>query len=68
MHLREPRDAVWLRTAIGRLREQGPQVNIMPAVIEAVKARATLGDVLGTIRVAYGHPYDPLGVLQSPFD
>jgi methylmalonyl-CoA mutase N-terminal domain/subunit len=70
-HLRETRDSERLRAAIDHLREQalqGSKVNLMPAVIEAVKAHATTAEVLGTIRVAYGHQYDPLGVLQSPFD
>jgi len=69
--LRATRDPVRLQAAIGHLREQalhGPQVNLMPAVIEAVKAQATTAEVLGTIRVAYGHHYDPLGVLQSQFE
>ena len=42
--------------------------NLMPAIIEAVKAYATAGEILGVIRKARGLPYDPLEVIESPFE
>jgi hypothetical protein len=39
----------------------------MPAVVEAVVAGATVGEILGTIREANGVPYDPLGHVKHPF-
>ncbi len=46
--------------------ERGPQRNLLPAIMEAVRAYATHGEILGIIRQAYGYPYDPLGVLEAP--
>ena len=39
----------------------------MPSVIEAVKAFATTGEIMGTIREAFGYHYDPMEVIESPF-
>jgi methylmalonyl-CoA mutase N-terminal domain/subunit len=41
--------------------------NVMPATIEAVKADATLAEVLGTIREANGLSYDPYDMVANPF-
>ena len=41
--------------------------NVMPATIDAVKADATLAEVLGTIRQANGLPYDPYNMVENPF-
>jgi len=35
--------------------------------VEATKGRATMGEIMGTIREAYGHHYDPLKIIESPF-
>ena len=39
----------------------------MPEIIDAVKAYATLGEIVGTMREAYGYSYDPLKVIENPF-
>lgn len=44
----------------------GERVNLLPALIEAARAYATLGEMMGTVRIAYGQPYDPMGVLAPP--
>jgi len=41
--------------------------NLFPAVLEAAKAYATLGEITGAIRLAYGYPYDPYKILEYPF-
>ena len=41
--------------------------NVMPYVIEAVKAYATVGEINGVIRMAYGDSYDPFGMINAPF-
>ena len=41
--------------------------NLLPHIIEAVKAYATTGEVLGTVRMAFGYGYDPFEVLEHPF-
>ena len=35
-------------------------------VIEAAKAGATIGEVVGVIRMAYNYDYDPLGATSTP--
>lgn len=66
--LKRSRNLARLKEAIRRLEEEaGEGKNVIPAMIEASKALGTTGELLGTVREALGHPYDPLGVLQSPF-
>jgi methylmalonyl-CoA mutase N-terminal domain/subunit len=40
--------------------------NVVRAAIEASKAGVTVGEVTGTIRLAYGYSYDPLGQIDTP--
>ena len=40
----------------------------MPSIIEAVKAYATAGEIMGVIRKARGLSYDPLEMIDCPFD
>jgi methylmalonyl-CoA mutase N-terminal domain/subunit len=42
--------------------------NLMPSVIEAVKAYATEGEIIGVIRLARGLSYDPFNMIDCPFD
>lgn len=41
--------------------------NLMPSIIEAVKAYATAGEVMGVIRMARGLSYDPFEMIDCPF-
>jgi methylmalonyl-CoA mutase, N-terminal domain len=41
--------------------------NSHPAMIEALMADGSVGEVWGTVRVANGLPYDPFRVIESPF-
>ena len=41
--------------------------NLFPYILESVKAYATIGEIFGTIKVAYGYPYDSMDVIDSPF-
>ncbi len=47
--------------------EEDEKVNLIPLMIEASKEYATLGEILGTVRMAMGESYDPLKVLSHPF-
>ena len=47
--------------------ESGEKENLIPAMIEAAAEQATLAEILGTVRIAMGEPYDPLGTLAHPF-
>jgi methylmalonyl-CoA mutase N-terminal domain/subunit len=42
--------------------------NLMPYIIECVEAYATIGEIFGTINQAFGNAYDPLGIIDSPFE
>jgi hypothetical protein len=39
----------------------------MPSIIDAVKAYATAGEVMGVIRKARGLSYDPFNMIECPF-
>jgi methylmalonyl-CoA mutase N-terminal domain/subunit len=41
--------------------------NTLPAMIAATEAHATTAELLGTVREVYGYPYDPMGIIESPF-
>ena len=67
---KKTRDQARLQRTIRQLREdagKGDRFNLMPSIVEAVKAYATAGEVIGTIRQARGLAYDPLNVIESPF-
>jgi len=36
------------------------------ATIGAFSAGATMGEIAGMMRIAYGYPYDPHGMIESP--
>ncbi|MBN1375267.1 MAG: acyl-CoA mutase large subunit family protein [Dehalococcoidia bacterium] len=40
--------------------------NVVRASIEAAKARVTVGETIGVIRLAYGCGYDPLNQIETP--
>lgn len=42
--------------------------NVVRPMMEAAKADATLGELLGTVRAAHGHSFDPLEMVDSPFE
>jgi len=42
--------------------------NLMPSIIEAVKAYATAGEVMGVIRQARGLSYDPFNMIECLFN
>jgi methylmalonyl-CoA mutase N-terminal domain/subunit len=66
--LRRSRDAGRLAHAIGRLRKDAEGgVNVIPAMIDATRACATTGELMGTVREAMGYSYDPMKVLENPF-
>jgi methylmalonyl-CoA mutase N-terminal domain/subunit len=68
--LKKTRNKKKVDQSIRHLREKavsGDKENLIPAIMEAAKSYATLQEMWGTIREAYGLPYDVLGVLESPF-
>ena len=64
--LRRSRDHRRVAEALQKLHAQalgGERVNLLPPLIEAARTYATIAEMIGTIRMAYGQPYDPMGVL-----
>lgn len=63
---RRQRDAAAVHAALANLRSRaaGPD-NLIPHFKHAVEAGATLGEVLGTVREAYGLRYDPVGAIDA---
>ena len=60
-----------IKAAVRRLygdAKKGDRFNLMPAIIEAVKAYATAGEIVGVIRLARGLNYDPFAMIQCPFE
>jgi methylmalonyl-CoA mutase N-terminal domain/subunit len=54
--VREQRDDAAVDAALARLRTEAadPEINLMPALIDAVSAYATLGEVMGTMGEVFG--------------
>ncbi|MEE9520068.1 MAG: methylmalonyl-CoA mutase family protein, partial [bacterium] len=64
------RDIAQCEKAIDVLREHaemGEKENLLPYIINATKHNLTCEEIIGTIRLAWGLPYDPLEVRESPF-
>jgi methylmalonyl-CoA mutase, N-terminal domain len=40
--------------------------NLMVPVLEAMKSGATMGEIAGVLRMAYGFPYDPWDMTEPP--
>ena len=65
--LRKTRDQQLVRNTLKELylaTKEGR--NVVQATIEAAKAYATIGEVVGVIRMAYGYDYDPLVQITTP--
>jgi methylmalonyl-CoA mutase N-terminal domain/subunit len=66
-HFRERRDAAAVGAAVRRLRAEcgrGERHNLIPALIDTVRAGVTLGEAVGIMREAFGHAYDPAGRVR----
>ncbi len=63
---RRSRDTTALRAALQNLNARAAgSDNLIPHFKLAVEAGATLGEVLGTVRVAYGLRHDPVGAIDA---
>ena len=54
--IRQDRDSDAVATALARVRAEAadPEINLMPALIDAVKVYATLGEIMGTMEAEFG--------------
>ncbi len=67
--LKQTRDMKKLKEAIKKLRNDAVEAkNVIPAMIDATKLYGTTGELLGTVREVFGYPYDPMQIIESPFD
>jgi methylmalonyl-CoA mutase N-terminal domain/subunit len=67
--LKRTRDTDKLKERIKALKEDAAEGrNVIPAMIEATKACATTGELMGTVREAMGYSYDPMETLANPFE
>ncbi len=41
--------------------------NVIPYMIEATEAGGTTGEMMGAVRLAFGHSYDPMEIIEAPF-
>ena len=67
--IKKKRDKRKLGNAIDNLyrKAENREENIMPGMVEAAIAKATIGEIMVTVRQAYGYSYDPFDMLKSPF-
>jgi methylmalonyl-CoA mutase N-terminal domain/subunit len=67
---KKTRDMPLLEARIAQLdadARKGERFNLMPSIIEAVKAYGTAGEIIGVIRQARGLSYDPFNMIDCPF-
>lgn len=68
---KEGRDAPATAEALRKILQAGrrdPDENLVPFVQTAIRADATLAEIVGTIRIAFGLHYDPAGIIEHPFE
>ena len=41
--------------------------NLIYPIIDAMESEASVGEIAGVLRMAYGFPYDPHSLMESPF-
>lgn len=67
--LKEGRNKGKLREALERLgkeAQKGERVNLFPLMMKAMEEQATIQEVSGVIRQAWGFKYDPFDMVESP--
>src|SRR5690606_36064773 len=64
------RDPRQLREALQKLVDAAatPEANVFEAMLAAMDAGATTGEVTGAVRIGYGEPFDPVGMVEAPVE
>jgi len=68
--LKETRDNKKVSQALSALFDVSPmekKINVIPAMLDATRVYATIGEIWGVMRKANGYPYDPFGMIETPF-
>jgi len=62
------RDRELLGKALATVEEAGRDTgaNVIPAIVSGFEASATMGELAGVLREAYGYPFDPLRGSERP--
>jgi methylmalonyl-CoA mutase N-terminal domain/subunit len=65
---KESRDQARIKDVLLEVCEKSKdeEENLIQISKEALLAGATMGEIAGMMRIAYGVPYDPLGMIESP--
>lgn len=69
--LKATRDYEKVKSSIKKLYEaakKGESENLMPYIINSVEAKATVEEIMGTIRMAYGLSWEPWDYRKAPFE
>jgi methylmalonyl-CoA mutase N-terminal domain/subunit len=63
------RDHTKIKEVLLALRHMAKETseNLMGSILTAFEAGATCGEITGTLRMAYDHPYDPYSKVSPPF-
>lgn len=63
------RDEAALRASIRALYNVARRAgeNLFPPILAATQASATVGEIVGAMRLAYGESYDPFAMIESPW-
>jgi methylmalonyl-CoA mutase N-terminal domain/subunit len=67
---KKTRDIVSVEKSLSKLHQgakKGDKYNLMPSIVEAVRAYATAGEMMGVIRLSRGLSYDPFNMIDCPF-
>lgn len=67
---KKQRDEVSVKQALKALYQasKDQKINLMPYIINAIKNSCTTGEIIGSVRLGYGEPYDPFRVIDPPFN
>jgi len=67
---KKTRDLPLVRAKLSQLladAKKEDRFNLMPSIIDAVRAYATAGEIMGVIRMGRGLSYDPFNMIECPF-
>lgn len=65
---KQKRDRSQLTAGLQQLYDatRDPGANVFAAMLPAMEAGATIGEVTGIIRMGYDQPFDPVGMVEAP--
>ena len=65
---KESRDQSRLKDGLRQIHDRANTdgENVMHLILNAFEMGATMGEIGGTLRMAYDSPYDPYGLVESP--